>query len=188
MAIKHKLHPRCLIYGAILTPALLLVGCGGSTRTADTDTLGRPSPAPVAFHADNDIAMVVRSLCDALAVGEPFDSAAYNYTGVLTDGAGAPLYIDRHNNPGAWRITILSPTHAEIDNIHDGDLVASDLAAYVAQCLNLTPDDQIELPPVTATAAERVAFTIPNGYITFASPAPDGLTGCRITISVADTI
>lgn len=188
----HKLLPlrkirlAALTYGAIVTLPLLMAGCGHSGGTSDTDTVKRQTPPPGVFHADNDIAMVARSLCDALAVGEPFDSAAYTFTGVLTDGAGAPLYIDRNNNPGTWRVTVISPTNAVIDNTDDGDLVASDLAAYVAQCLELTPDNELELEKVPGS--EVVAFSIPNGYISFAAPDPDGLSGCRITISVADSI
>lgn len=55
------------------------------------------------FHADNDIAMTVRSLVDAVRVGETLLPADYDFVGVLTDGQGTPLYTDVDGAPGSGR-------------------------------------------------------------------------------------
>ncbi len=65
------------------------------------------SEATEYFHADNDIAMTVRSLADAIKVGEPLDSTEYDFNGVLTDGQGAPLYTDVQGSPGTWIVDVL---------------------------------------------------------------------------------
>lgn len=169
---------------------LSLGGCGRSSQISDTaeprpmkpDTLEVPSP----FHADNDIAMVVGSLADALAVGESFDPDSYNFTGVLTDGGGAPLYVDRSRNPGTWSVTIESPARAIITNTRDGDLVASDIVDYLTACLHITssPTDASE----SKSDGTRLSFSLPRGYLHFHAPAPDAMQGCHITIAVTDTI
>lgn len=160
-------------------------GCGrtatrsDSDTTVKTDTVAESSP----FHADNDIAMVIGSLTDALRVGEPFDSAAYSYTGLLTDGTGAPLYFDAHGNPGIWSITIENPATAVIANTSDGDLVANDVAAYLISCLHI-PSDSVR--HTHDRRFEYETYPVDNGTMTFAAPTSSaGMKGCRITITVA---
>lgn len=89
---------------------LLLPGCGGSSAgKEDSAVVCEPVED---FHADNDIAMTVRSLADAIRVGEPLDTADYNFEGILTDGTGRPLYTNIQGLPGGWDIDVLSGTSA----------------------------------------------------------------------------
>ncbi len=95
------------------------------------------------FHADNDIAMTVSSLVDALRVGEPLDSLDYNFDGILTDGQGTPLYTDIEGNPGEWKVRVNNPEEARISNLHLGDLMTVDLRNYILGALNLNDADLI---------------------------------------------
>ena len=97
-----------------------------------------------AFHADADIAMTVRSLADALKVGEPLDSTDYDYEGILTDGQGRPIYTDVQGNPGEWSVDVLTDSSAVIRNVHLGDLLPDDLEEYVVANLGLGKADIVE--------------------------------------------
>ena len=83
----------------------MLNSCGQSSKSDVSNT--EDSEATEYFHADNDIAMTVRSLADAIKVGEPLDSTEYDFNGVLTDGQGAPLYTDVQGSPGTWIVDVL---------------------------------------------------------------------------------
>lgn len=126
--------------------------------------------------------MVVRSLCDAVSVGEPFDSATYTFSGVLTDGVGAPLYIDTRRNPGMWRVEVVDARTAHVYNLDSGDLVSSDLAGYISGCLGLTDDDLIT-DRRTPRGEER-KYAIHNGKLTFVGEGDQGLNGCHIVIEI----
>lgn len=112
-------------------------------KSADTDSV---EVAVVDDHADNDIAMNIRSLIDAINVGQPLDSAYYNYTGILTDGAGRPLYTDVQGAPGVWEIKVLTPNSAVIRNLYLGDLLPEDLVQYI-----LTTNDIEDTPMMDVT-------------------------------------
>lgn len=109
-------------------------GKGTAEKSAESD-----SAAGVAeeYHADNDIAMTVRSIADAICVGEPLDTVDYNFYGVLTDGQGHPLYTDLQGNPGNWDVDVLSPTTAVIRNVDLGDLLPDDLEIYLSSMLEM---------------------------------------------------
>lgn len=184
MSGRYKILQR--VAPAIFAVALIsAAGCGRKSGSADSDSVdstAADSIKPI-FHADNDIAMVVGSLADAIYVGEPLDSASYSYTGLLTDGTGAPLYFDTHGNPGRWDVQIYSPTTAVIHNVDEGDLVASDVRSYLLTCLN------IHTEPVAAGQAggsEYEIFPLRSGYISFSAPRSDGMQGCEVIVTVAD--
>ena len=85
--LKHTRSLRRILYVTVaLSSTLLITGCNGWNKSA-----GNEETETHDDHADNDIAMTLRSIIDAVKVGEPLDSAQYNFTGTLTDGSGRPL-------------------------------------------------------------------------------------------------
>lgn len=87
------------------------------------------------FHADNDIAMTIKSIVDAINVDEPIKSEDYDFEGILTDGRGRPLYTDIHGNPGEWIIEVKSANSVAIRNNATGDLLPDDLQEYILTAL-----------------------------------------------------
>ena len=118
-----------LIYSLLPT---FLASCGHTGQNSATDTQTAQTET---FHADTDVAMVIRSVADAIRVGENLYADNYNYTGVLTDGTGRPLYSDLNGLPGIWRVEVADSTHVTVSNTSVGDLAASDLATYVSDAL-----------------------------------------------------
>ncbi len=161
-----------------------LVACGnGNRETADSAAdSAKVTPPQPKFHADNDIAMVVRSLVDAVEVGEKLDSAVYNYRGVLTDGQGKPIYLDTETNPGVWEVKVLSAGRATLSNVNDGDMRADELAKYVVSCL---PFGDERLIHVHGREGDCRVYALKNGRLTFTGTAPEGLEGCRIEIEIS---
>lgn len=100
------------------------------------------------YHADNDIAMTVRSMADAINVGEPLDSLDYNFSGVLTDGMGSPLFVDYEGLPGQWEVDVLGPREVRIRNIGVGDLFPDSLVEYLAQTLSADEREEIRFKEV----------------------------------------
>lgn len=141
------------------------------------------------FHADNDIAMVVRSIADAISVGERLDSAEYNYNGVLTDGQGTPLYTDVQGAPGAWEVDVVTPEKAVIRNLYLGDLLPKDLEMYLTQSLDLDDSSRVETDEFDSDdEAELSLYEIPGGELRFetrAGIAPNGLEGPLMSIVIA---
>lgn len=119
---------------------IVLVACGNRPTVVGYDAT---SPETDQFHADNDIAMTVCSLVDALRVGEPLDSVDYGFEGILTDGQGTPLYTDIEGNPGEWIVKVVSPEEARISNVHIGDLMTEDLRYYILGAMNLNRADLV---------------------------------------------
>lgn len=95
------------------------------------------------FHADNDIAMTVRSIVDAVRVGEPLSPEDYDFEGILTDGQGTPLYTDVEGTPGEWSVKVENDSVATITNQRIGDLMDDDLRAYILGALNLNNADLV---------------------------------------------
>lgn len=166
-----------------------LAGCGSGKKTAD-EAIDSTVVTGV-YHADNDIAMTLRSIADAISVGEPLDTAWYNFDGILTDGQGHPLYTDLQGSPGEWSIDVLSPTSATIRNIYLGDLLPDDLSSYIALSMGLTDEDLVVdtiYHELDDTQIEVYDFG--GGYLrieTRKGTAPNGLEGplMRITASKA---
>ncbi|MDE6650272.1 MAG: hypothetical protein K2K45_10125 [Muribaculaceae bacterium] len=117
---------------------IVLVSCGNKTAPAGIESV---MPEESQFHADNDIAMTVCSLVDAVRVGEALDSIDYNFDGILTDGQGTPLYTDIEGNPGEWKVRVVSGEEAQISNLYLGDLMTHDLRNYIIGALNLNSAD-----------------------------------------------
>lgn len=157
-----------------------------SSKHGDTDT------AKVAeeYHADNDIAMNVRSLIDAISVGERLDSANYNFTGILTDGTGRPLYTDVQGTPGAWQIKVLTDSSAVVSNLYLGDLLANDLVQYILTTLSI-PDEPL-MTTVDETSSnededEVRVYAAGEAFLIFeqsTAKAPNGAEGPLLKIVV----
>ena len=127
---------------ALLAALIVFVAsCGRKDAIRES---GKERASEQAFHADADIAMTVRSLADALKVGEPLDSTDYDYEGILTDGQGRPIYTDVQGNPGEWSVDVLTDSSAVIRNVHLGDLLPDDLEEYVVANLGLGKADIVE--------------------------------------------
>ena len=77
-AIRIRIFANILIVFCLI----LLLGCNKTAATSANDTLLKQEPMQSEFVADYDIAMTVRSIVDAISVGEPLDAAEYNYEGV----------------------------------------------------------------------------------------------------------
>lgn len=144
---SHLLHHRKLrlagtfLSGCIAASAViaLLASCSGSKRTEN------PGDNPDdTYHADNDIAMTVSSIADALRVGQELDSIEYDFEGVLTDGQGKPLYTDLTGSPGAWSVNVVSPDRVSIRNLYLGDLLPEDLTQYLVNFFSLSDKDLLE--------------------------------------------
>lgn len=96
-------------------------------------------PEPVEeYHADNDIAMTLRSVIDSFASGDTIAVEDYRFTGVLTDGEGRPLYTDTSGGPGEWDVDVIGPAELKISNLHLGDLMPGQLERYLIDNLGLT--------------------------------------------------
>ncbi len=126
---------------ALIVFVVVVASCGRKDAIRES---GKERASEQAFHADADIAMTVRSLADALKVGEPLDSTDYDYEGILTDGQGRPIYTDVQGNPGEWSVDVLTDSSAVIRNVHLGDLLPDDLEEYVVANLGLGKADIVE--------------------------------------------
>ncbi len=118
--------------------SILPIGCRTQGAPGTEDARLLPSGDSEEFHADNDIAMTIRSIVDAIKVGEPLDSSLYDFEGILTDGQGTPLYTDIQGSPGLWEIDVIDNRNVKIRNLYLGDLLPSDLQTYLIQSLDLT--------------------------------------------------
>lgn len=177
-------------YAVLLCLLLIgaLVSCSGSgdgeSRTNDDDSIKGASR--VVYHADNDIAMTVRSLSDAIHVGEILRDADYNYHGVLTDGQGRALYTDISGNPGVWDVRVADGGTAKISNVELGDLLAEDLTAYILTAMKLG-DADMECNNIK-DGAGHVCYRFDGGYIDFmvrGEILSSGLEAARMTITVS---
>lgn len=166
----------------------MFVSCSGrgdrKSRIDDDDSI--PEVAPVEYHADNDIAMTVRSLSDAIYVGEILRNADYDYKGVLTDGQGRALYTDLSGKPGVWDVRVADGGTAKISNVELGDLLAEDLTAYILTAMNLGDADMV--CNNTKDGAGHVCYRFDGGYIDFmvmGETISTGLEAARMTITVS---
>ncbi len=137
---------------------LLACSCSSNTGGADSaavaeneaeggDTVCAELPREEtgeSFRADNDIAMTVRSMAYAISEGEPLDSTDYNFSGVLTDGLGSPLFTDFEGFPGQWEVEVVNPHEVLIRNIGTGDLMPGELIEYLSSTFNTAAEDENE--------------------------------------------
>lgn len=167
---------------------LILAGCNANHKKEESATQG----AADAFHADNDIAMTVASIADALGVGEALDSLQYDFEGVLTDGQGAPLYTDVQGCPGEWQVDVLNPGMVVIRNVYLGDLMPDNLLDYLISTLGLTDSDRLD-PDDFAQGEEddnldMKVYGFPGGTLRYESRnamAANGLEGPFVSIILA---
>lgn len=173
------------IASAATVAFVILTCCSGHKSTADSDS-DTTSFITDEYHADNDIAMIVRSITDAIRVGEPLDTLDYNFEGVLTDGEGRPLYTDIQGSPGEWQVDVISPTIAVVRNIYLGDLLPDYLQSYIAGSLDLNDSNLIETTEFDDDDdTSLVVYDLDGGYLrieTRAAVAPNGLEGPLMSI------
>lgn len=166
---------------------LSLASCAGNDRReTDSDSIVGEE-----YHADNDIVMTVRSLIDAVNVGEMLDSADYDFEGILTDGAGRPLYTDLQGTPGIWEVQTTGPHSAFIRNMYLGDLLPDDLEQYIVAGIPLTDTDKIVSDEYDDDdEAELSVYDFGHGHLRFETRTgrtTNGLEGPLLTIRITDT-
>lgn len=179
--------PAFVIFASI--GFVILSGCTSSKKENDNQ-----EKIPESFHADNDIAMTVKSLVDAIRVGEAIDSLDYDFTGILTDGEGSPLYTNLKGMPGEWTVDVLDKGDVSIKNLDLGDLLPGDLEAYLLTCLRLGPQNKVYLTTEDAiqnSDTDVTVYDFEGGYIRFENrtvTAPNGLEGFLFTIILSSAL
>lgn len=167
---------------------LLLAASGCGSKEKGNNVREVPIEDSEFYHADNDIAMTVRSLMDALKVGEPLDSAFYDYEGILTDGQGSPLYTDVQGAPGIWVVDVLDNKSVMIRNLFLGDLLPLDLQSYILQSLDASGYDKMDFAVHEAVDDEETeidVYDLDGIYLRFevrAGIAPNGIEGPLLNI------
>lgn len=165
---------------------IVLISCGNKTSGISYEA---SMPEENQFYADNDIAMTVASIVDAVRVGEELDSIDYNFDGILTDGQGTPLYTDIEGNPGQWQVRVVSPDQARIMNLNFGDLMTVDLRNYILGALNLNEADLVTAYINPSDEREVIwLYDIGDVNIAFseiATKTASDLEGIIMTISVS---
>lgn len=191
---RGPLHNRTARLLLFLTPLLTVIPAACRSHGATEETRFVPANDADDFHADNDIAMTIRSLADALKVGEPLDSSFYNFEGVLTDGQGTPLYTDIQGAPGVWEIDVINDRNVTIRNLYLGDLLPADLETYLLQSLSINDSqpfvtfesDTSSISDSGDIAENRLTvYDFGGGYLCFniqSGLAPNGLEGPLLNI------
>ena len=177
--------------GAAAVVIILSAGCRHSSESGNDSFASNEVPEAFTsdeFHADNDIAMTIRSLADALKVGEPLDSTLYDFQGILTDGQGSPLYTDVQGSPGQWEVDVLDDRNVMIRNVYLGDLLPADLESYLLQSLRIDKESIMDFTAHDAVdddETEIAVYDFDGGYLRFevrAGIAPNGLEGPMLSI------
>lgn len=162
------------------------MACGNASGGANSTGDSVPTES---FHANNDIAMTVRSLVDATSLGERLDPLEYNYAGVLTDGSGRPIYTDTSGAPGVWSVEVDSPSEATITNTYPGDLLGNDLRLYLLHHLDVKDDSAVVIPaPDTNPDMEIRQYPLEGAVLTFEQtvmPTQQGTLSEQVTIRIA---
>lgn len=152
-----------------LSAALLLTSvssCSSETNRAKNGSDSATSATE--FHADNDIAMIVCSVADAIGVGESLDTLSYNFDGVLTDGQGRPVYSNLHGMPGKWDIDAVSDTSLTIRNVELGDLLSDDLESYIVTSFGENMPEPIDsLTRISADGHTTRVYRFEGGKLRF---------------------
>lgn len=173
-----KSYAAAAILAGTLFAAIALQSCSSSaSHSADSDSIAEYSEE---YHADNDIAMNLRSIIDAINVEEPLDSADYNFKGILTDGSGRPLYTDVQGTPGQWEIKVLSDKSAVIQNLYLGDLLADDLVQYILNSLAITDHPILQEDRYSIYLTGKTELIIEQ----HTAIAPNGAEGPLLKISI----
>lgn len=174
---------RAAGYAFIISAIFMLSGCFGGNKSEN----GAESES-ADDHADNDIAMTLRSIIDAVKVGEPLNAEQYDFTGTLTDGSGRPLYTDIQGTPGAWEIKVVNPHGVTIRNLYLGDLLPEELTQYILESLNI-PDSTMVTHGIAGndTDAEVAIYDFGGGDIIFetkTATAGNGDKGPLLNIAI----
>ena len=187
-AISPRRNPVPMIL-SLFTVFLLWSCTGGGTKNAASDSAVDSVGAYTqdeSYHADNDIAMTIRSVADALNQGEELDSIDYNYEGILTDGTGHPLYTDVQGTPGVWSIRVVEPYKLTISNLYLGDLLPIALEAYLTQSLGLDESNIVKDNGIEPDDADSVhVYAFKGGFLIFKTRTaitPKGYEGPLMTI------
>lgn len=180
-------HSAALAAGIALN--LILQGCGNTHTDSGRVASSEIHATEEEYHAENDIAMTVRSLVDAIRVGEQLDTTDYNFNGVLTDGTGRPLYSNLQGHPGMWDVDVLSPSLAVIRNEDIGDLLPEDLENYLISNLGLDSTSLIDsLEYHGPEGAETSVYDFGGGYLRLdmrTEAAASGLEGALVRITAS---
>lgn len=170
---------------AALVLILFMVSCGAPTRETAADSA--MSAGVDEYHADNDIAMTVRSVVDAIRVGEAMDTTDYNFNGVLTDGQGRPIYSNMHGVPGKWDVDVISEHCVSIRNVDLGDLITDDLECYILSGIGLDDSCIVDsLSRKVLEGSDRKVYDFDGGLIQFEvhnATAPNGIEAPLILIT-----
>lgn len=182
---EKMVRDNSLLTVVVVLVLLTVVSCShGTKEKANHDNL----PQREEFHADNDIAMTIRSLADAIRVGEPLDSTQYDFLGVLTDGQGAPIYTDVQGAPGEWVIDVIDKGSVSLKNVYLGDLLPKALETYILESLSLTNALPLEFESHDAETYDDTSielYDFGGGYLRFETRsgiAPNGVEGPLLTI------
>lgn len=168
--------------GAVLVSA----SCSQKNVSAEYDTVVQEENV---YHADNDIAMTVRSIVDAVRVGESLSPADYDFEGILTDGQGTPLYTDIEGAPGEWEVKVENDSSAQISNRRIGDLMDDDLRTYILDALNLNISDLVTAYENPKTENEMIYYfdtgDIDLNFSTRPVTTSSGIEGTLMTIRIS---
>lgn len=166
--------------GVAAVLALMVAGCSHKGESA--------KPGKEEYHADNDIAMTLKSVSDAFQVNEPLREMDYRFEGVLTDGAEMPLYTDIMGSPGQWQVEVVSERELRIHNLYLGDLLPENLQQYIVQSLDLgEPERSGKVIDAEGDEMEVSEYKLPGGIIrieTSEAVAANGVEGPLMSISV----
>lgn len=138
-------------------------------------------------YVPNDIAMTIRSLIDAINIGEKLDSASYDFSGVLTDGTGRPLYTSLHGTPGEWVVSVMGEGNAVIRNTDLGDVLPTDLISYISQTNNLDMERQLEACVLEGEDTAIESYDFGKGMIKFETryeTASNGMECAWFSVSI----
>lgn len=183
--IKHAGKDLALV--ACATGAVFMsASCARVGSNASDDSVAEEESR---FHADNDIAMTVRSIVDAVRVGEPLVAQDYGFDGILTDGQGTPLYTDVDGDPGEWVVEVVNDSEATISNRKIGDLMYDDLRAYILAALDLNEADLVSTYYNPKNLDELIYHydteEIDVNFSTVPVTSASGIEGTLMTITIA---
>lgn len=190
---SHSLKVR-LVKKLLLPTALFLfiafTACNPGNKAADKSSDSLSDSVAAAednrYHADNDIAMTIKSVADALNQGEELDSLDYNFEGILTDGTGRPLYTDIQGTPGVWSIRVEAPNTLVVKNLYLGDLLPESLENYIVQSLGLEEESIVDTSKFKNKEIENsLVYAFDGGFLIFNTTTaltPAGQEGPLLTI------
>lgn len=184
--MKRSTNPAVFLLMTTIAAISCLVSCGSENSQKKQDSLSEELIE--IYHADQDIAMTVGSIADAIRVGEDLDSTVYNYVGILTDGEGTPLYTDSEYYPGQWEVLVVKNDSAVVRNLKSGTLMVNALKDYVTQSLDINDRNIIESHDIdNDSIIENTVYAFQGGKLRFElleEDTPLGEEGPFLSISL----